>query len=466
MAAMKMGTRTKDKEFSFWNLLGNFEGDKVIWAILFFLMMISILSISSSTSLLAISSRNGSTRLSYAMEQVVIAACGLVLIWLCCKLKKIGPFRLVSRFGFMISLMMLVYLDLHIKLPFLESAKINDAYRCIKVFGFQLHVFEFVKVLMIMYVAWAMDILKKGETSLADSLAAMNPRLSFMNTETARVVLYVLLPIGVTIALIAPGSNSSALFIGVILVVTAIIGGLRWKYVMGLAAAGIVMLSVAYGIQYTFGLNILPRLDLVGTRLRLSTMDPLDSLANLKPGSQDFRNFLDATMQPVSAKVAVSEGGLFGKGPGNSTQRYVVSVMYGDYMYSFIVEEYGLIGGLIILILYGSLLARGALLVRNLDSTYAKTMIAGMVILVSGQALMHILINVDLFPLTGQPLPMISHGNSSFLAFSIVFGIILSVSKLATKKMQREMEAAEPIIVHGDEIRDSLDDLDNLETTE
>ena len=97
---------------------------------------------------------------------------------------------------------------------------------------------------------------------------------------------------------------------------------------------------------------------------------------------------------------------------------------------------------------------------------YAKTMIAGLVLLVSGQALMHILINVDLFPLTGQTLPMISHGNSSFLAFSLVFGILLSVSKMAQKKIEQETAAAAPIFVTEDEVKDGLDDLDQLESSE
>ena len=138
-----------------------------------------------------------------------------------------------------------------------------------------------------------------------------------------------------------------------------------------------------------------------------STPKPSSAASDVYKRQLKFQKILDETMQPVSAKVAVSEGGFFGKGPGNSTQRYVVSVMYEDYIFSFIVEEYGMIGALVILILYGSLLARGSIIVRNCDNHYAKTMIAGLVLLVSGQALMHILINVDLFPLTGQTLPMI-----------------------------------------------------------
>lgn len=140
--------------------------------------------------------------------------------------------------------------------------------------------------------------------------------------------------------------------------------------------------------------------------------------------------------------------------------------MFEDYMYSFIVEEYGLIGGLIVLILYVSLLARGAIIVRNCDNPFAKTAVAGLVLLITGQALMHIMINCDMGPLTGQTLPMISHGNSSFLMFSLAFGIILSISKMAKRKIERETALAGPLVDRSikDDISDRMDDLDRMDS--
>ena len=175
---------------------------------------------------------------------------------------------------------------------------------------------------------------------------------------------------------------------------------------------------------------------------------------------------LDGSKQVISAKVAGSTGGLLGKGPGKSTQRYIVSVMYEDYMYSFIIEEYGLVGGILILMLYGTLLARGSIIVRNCDTVFAKCAVAGLVALISCQALLHILVNVDLMPMTGQNLPMISHGNSSFLCFCVAFGIILSISRMAKKKIARET-AEEMMNAHfgtGDEKSDTLNDLDDFES--
>ena len=136
-------------------------------------------------------------------------------------------------------------------------------------------------------------------------------------------------------------------------------------------------------------------------------------------------------------------------------------------MFSFIVEEYGLWGALIIIILFASLLARGALLAKNCDNYFAKVVLAGLVLMISLQAFMHMAINVHLVPQTGQTLPLISHGASSFLAFSIAFGIILSISRMIHVKVQKQLDKAEPIIVHTpDEVRDGLDDLEALESEE
>jgi len=140
--------------------------------------------------------------------------------------------------------------------------------------------------------------------------------------------------------------------------------------------------------------------------------------------------------------------------------------MFEDYMFSFIVEEYGLLGGLFVIILYTSLLARGSIIVRNCDNHFAKTAVAGLVLLITGQAMMHIMINCDLGPLTGQTLPLVSHGNSSFLMFSLAFGIILSISKMARRKIAREAEKATPLVEHAenDEVGSRLDDLEMMES--
>ncbi|MBQ9711483.1 MAG: FtsW/RodA/SpoVE family cell cycle protein, partial [Bacteroidales bacterium] len=203
----------------------------------------------------------------------------------------------------------------------------------------------------------------------------------------------------------------------------------------------------------------------VGRITRFSE-DPEEKLLSMEKGTKEFYDELDKVRQPISAKVAVSEGGLWGKGPGRSTQRYIVPVMFEDYMFSFIIEEYGILGAIIIMILYCSLLARGSLVVRNCNNVYAKTAEAGLVILISGQAFMHMLINVDLGPMTGQTLPMISHGKSAFLAFSIAFGIILAISRMAKSNIDKEIKNVKPLVepnVEPDPIQESISEVESLD---
>lgn len=192
------------------------------------------------------------------------------------------------------------------------------------------------------------------------------------------------------------------------------------------------------------------------------------SLKEIKQGTQEFQDYLDKIRQPESAKVAIHEGGFLGKGPGNSTQKYTVPLMFSDYMYSFILEEYGLLGGAFVLSLFVSLLARGSIIVRSCDNDYSKTVVAGLTILISAQALMHMFINADLGPLTGQTLPMISHGKSSFICFSLAFGVLLAISKMAKKKIQKEEESSEPLIeglgIRDNNVSDTLDELDKFES--
>ena len=187
-------------------------------------------------------------------------------------------------------------------------------------------------------------------------------------------------------------------------------------------------------------------------------------LNDLKPMSREFYDLLDEIKQPYSAKIAVHEGGIKGKGSGNSTQKYVVSNIYGDYMFSFLIEEYGLIGGIIVIFLYVSLLARGSTIARLCSNEYAKIAVGGLSVLITGQAFMHMFVNVDIGPMTGQTLPLISHGSFAFLVFCIAFGVILSISRMARNRIREEEEAAIPIYDSSkDDIQASLDILEQID---
>ena len=457
----------KHKALRFSDLIDKLEGDKIIWIIVFAIIVFSIVGMASSTSLLA--RLNGTSRLDYAIKQVYVALSGLAVIWAIYKFGKVGFLKFFAKFGFIASVFLLVLLDSHFdKIPFLkpiETYRGSGTWRTIVMFGVPVMVYEVVKVAMVMYLAWALQALKNKETQLADKLANFG-WLRFLSSEEGRVMFYLGAPMVIVFLLELAGSNSSAIFLGLVMGFTVIVGNMKWKYISHLLIAGVIALGLVFGLQKLTGWKFLTRVTTAISRVSDFHGDPIEELHKLEPGTLAFQQVLDGSKQVISAKVAVSTGGLLGKGPGKSTQRYIVSVMYEDYMYSFIIEEYGLVGGILILMLYGTLLARGPIIVRNCDTVFAKCAVAGLVALISCQALLHILVNVDLMPMTGQNLPMISHGNSSFLCFCVAFGIILSISRMAKKKIARET-AEEMMNAHfgtGDEKSDTLNDLDDFES--
>ena len=250
-------------------------------------------------------------------------------------------------------------------------------------------------------------------------------------------------PILLVCVLTLMGSGSSAVFIGVILIATLLIGGAPVKEIALAGAAGIAALLLIMGIYNATDGKVFKKFERIATmNSRLgANYDAAVRLKDVPERSREFYRILGEIKQPYSAKIAVHEGKILGKNSGNSTQKYVTAHVYSDYMYSFIIEEYGLIGGLAILILYVSLLARSSIIARMCNDDFAKFALGGLSLLITGQAFMHILVNVDIGPMTGQTLPLISHGASAFLVFCIAFGIILSISRMAKKKMETIEEA-------------------------
>ena len=437
---------TAKKKRTIWNIFENFEGDKVVWMIVLLLMLISVLCMFSSTSRLLSS---GQSRIDVVKDQLILVAFGIGIIILIYNIRQLGILRWLSKFGFAVSLLLLAALDLKLDLGFVRSIEINGARRILQVGPVQVHVFEVVKVAMIMYLAWAMDALKRG-------------KLKRGNTELAKKIIYIYAPFVVSFLMIIPGSNSAALVIGGMMFITILIGGGNLRDLAILVAAGVLMIGMVLGIFAISKGNAFGRIGTGISRIFEST-DWEQKVLDSRMGSVDYYEALDQIRQPYSAKIAIHEGGILGKGPGASTQRYVVPDISEDYMYSFIIEEYGIFGGIVVLMLYISLLARGSLIVRNCGSElFPKLAVAGLTMLIVMQAFLHMFVNVDIGPMTGQTLPLVSHGSSAFLCFCVAFGIILSVSRYASRKIRKEQMQSAPL-VEREEIKDDLDDLNQLE---
>ena len=455
---------TKKKKFSVWNWMDGFRGDKVILIVAVLLMLTSVISVFSSTPLLAL--EKGIDRISIMTSQLKVVGAGLVLILLLYIFGRSKAYRIVGKYGFLLTLVMLIILVGNLNLGIIQAGEINGARRIIKVFGKQLHVYEFVKVLMVLYLAWALDAYKRGEFRITRWIAATFPRLSGMDKPMGQKVFYIYLPTLITIVLVMTGSNSSALFIGLVLVLIILIGGVRFKDLLVFGAVAAVFVGLVFA-GHKAGVFKNNRIDTAISRFTNDDEATMEILLNSRPGTADYEAARDELKQPVGALLAIKEGGLFGKGIGNSTQKYAVPVIFGDYMFSFLIEETGILGAILLIILYFSLLARGTTVAKDCDDYFDKIVVAGLTILVTGQAFMHMMVNVHfpLVPQTGQTLPLVSHGTTSFVVFSAVFGILLSISRETYLKMKRREANAITIIEHEpDEIETRLNDLDLLDT--
>lgn len=431
------------------------QGDKVVWMILALLILFSIVSIFASTSLLAI--EQSTTRMAIFKEQLMIVGLGIGLVGICYILPSIWLIRVLSQLGFVVSFGLLTIL-----LAGLGSVEFNGAVRALRIGGAQLHVYEVVKVAMVMYLAWAVHTYKEGKFRAISFLAKRFPSINWVMRPVAQRFIYIFIPMMVVCAMVAMGSLSSALFMGGVMVVTILIGGIEFKHLILPAVVALMGAGALVGLHEIAPDKILPRMDTWKKRFS-GGRDYKQDVLTYKPSEKEFRDAIDKLRQPEGAKMAIKEGGLLGKGPGKSTQKYVVAVMFGDYMFSFIVEEYGLWGAILVIMLYVSLLARGSLIAKSCEGLFGKTAVAGLTILISGQALFHMIINIDVGILTGQTLPIISHGNSSFLCFCIAFGIILSISKLAKSNM--EAMQVDPIVASVEEnVQSSLNELDDFDS--
>ena len=427
------------------NVMDRFSGDKVIFLIALFLMLISVVSVFSSTPRLA--NDTGSDRVTIMVTQLKVVALGFVLIFSLYYFGRVEWYRKLSMWGFAVSFGILVILVGHLNLGVVRAAPVNGAWRVLSVMGKQIHVYEFVKVFMIMYLGWALDSFKNHSFKWLPWLASKFERLAFLQKDFWQKSFYIYIPILLTIFMVMMGSNSSALFIGLIMILMILVGGISGKEIGATLALMVLGVGIMFG-AYKAGWLKESRIATAISRITQDDDAVMQTLLTSPRGSLAWNEARDELNQPVGALLAIKEGGLLGKGIGNSTQKYQVPVIFGDYMFSFIVEETGIWGSAILILLYFSLLARGTLVAKECDKYYDKMIVTGLIILVTGQAFMHMAVNVHLplVPQTGQTLPLVSHGTNAFLVFSVVFGILLSISKDARENMARREAEAEPII--------------------
>ncbi len=358
------------------------RGDRTIWMLIALMCFASILAVYSATGSLAWKSKNGDTTI-FLITHVVRLGFGLFLIYLCHlmhyqRYNKLAPFLLLA-------VIPLLFLTL------IFGVRINDAARWISIGGISFQPSEFAKIVLIIYVARELTRKQEYISSWKDAFVP------------------IIVPVLAVCGLIAPANLSTSMVLFVTCIALMFIGRVRPRFIFLLVLLGVVVFAGLLVVGEFF-----PEL------VRVETW-----VSRVK----DYIYNEDGGYQVQQAKIAIANGGVVGVGPGNSISRNFLPYVYADFIYPLICEEYGLIGGLSILILYCMLFFRTVVLVTKSPKAFGAFLAIGLSLSLTIQALANMAVSVHLVPSTGLTLPMISMGGTSIIFTSIALGIILSVSK-------------------------------------
>ncbi len=354
----------------------NLQGDPVIWAVVFMLSLISILVVYSSIGTLAYKFTKSPERLLIRHAFTVLV--GLAAMWFAHKVDY-RYYSKLSKFALWISIPLLIY-------TFTNGVSLNEASRWIEVpivGSFQPS--DFASLALIVNLA---SMLSKRQQNIDDIKESLIPILFWS---------------GVICGLIALTNLSTAVLLLITCMLIMFIGRVPTKYLAMLVFVGILFgsLAVVFGSRGETAKNRI----------------------------LSFVNGTELPFQAKHARIAVATGGVFGKGPGNSDQRNILPHPYSDFVYAIIIEEYGMIGGIVVLMLYLILLHRGMKAAYNSERAFGGLLSAGLSFDLVCQAMVNMGVVVGLGPITGQPLPLISMGGTSMVFTGLAIGIVLSVSR-------------------------------------
>lgn len=354
----------------------NLQGDKVIWAVVFALSLISILVVYSSIGSLAY--KRSASPEGILIKHTFTVFVGLAAMWLAHKVDYRYYSRL-SKIALWISIPLLIY-------TFTNGVSINEAARwiAIPIIG-SFQPSDFASLALIINLA---SMLSKRQQNIDDIKESLIP---------------ILIWCGVICGLIALTNLSTAVLLLATCFLIMFIGRVPVKYLAMLMLVGILAGAVAikFGVRGETAKNRI----------------------------MSFIEGKELPFQAKHARIAVATGGLFGKGPGNSDQRNILPHPYSDFVYAIVIEEYGMAGGFIVLVLYLILLHRGMKAAYNSERAFAGLLSAGLSFDLVCQAMVNMGVVVGLGPITGQPLPLISMGGTSMVFTGLAVGIILSVSR-------------------------------------
>lgn len=363
-------------------LLERTKGDRWIWLIIIMLSMISIMAVYSATGTIAY--QKGISAEKYLLyKHVIFVLMGIGMIYTS-HLLDYKYYAGISKILMIITIPLLIY-------TLLFGTNLNEASRWVKipVIGLTFQTSDLAKLSLITFLA---RMLTKKQENIKDV------KNSFLPIMGSVVIVF---------GLIAKANLSTGLMLFGVSILLLIVGRVSIKQIAFVCAGGVVMVFFLF-------LTV----ERAGTwKSRIDTF--------MNPEQQHS----DKTYQSDHSKIALATGGLFGKGPGNSTERNYLPHPYSDFIFAIIIEEYGTVGGLAIVILYLVLLYRCVRIVTRSPKAFGALLAAGLSFSLTIQAFAHMAVAVGLGPVTGVPLPLVSMGGTSMIFTSIAFGIILSVSR-------------------------------------
>lgn len=379
------------------------KGDKVIWALVFVLALASMLVVYSSTGLLAYKYNKGNTEV-YLFKQIAFIAIGMAVIYFSHRVNYTLYSR-AARILFLLSIPLLVY-------TLFFGVKLNEGSRWIRlpIIKLTFQTSDLAKLALFMYLS---RLLSRKQEIIKDFRKGFIP---------------VMLPVAIICVLIAPANLSTALLVGATSMLLMFIGRVSAKHLgltIGVAAVPVlllIILSLAYYDKEEGKCKDLPAVLEMG---RIPTW--IKRVQNFVYDNKQVDK--DENYQINQAKIAIAQGGLFGLGPGNSVERNFLPHPYSDFIFAIIIEEYGLLGGAFIILVYLLFLFRSIRIFRKCPYAFGAFLALGLSFTLVIQALINMAVAVNLFPVTGVTLPLVSMGGSSFLFTCFAIGIILSVAR-------------------------------------
>lgn len=361
------------------------QGDKIIWSVIILMSLMSILVVYSAASTLAYRSYGGATE--YVLfKHTMLVALGFLATYLCHKIPYHYYSRL-SRFALLASVPLLI-------ITWQFGTTLNEASRWLSVplTGITFQPADLAKLALITNIA---SMLSKRQMTIKEYQSDLTPLMVWT---------------GVICGLIGVSDWSGAGLLFMTCMLLLFIGRVPVKYLGAMLMVGVL----AGMFAFTFG----QRGDTVSSRLKTYLSDS------------------DTPFQAEQAYIAVASGGFSGQGAGKSIQRNFLPHPYSDFIFAIIVEEYGLIGAIVIIGLYLTLLYRGMVAASQTRRAFGGLLAAGLTFSLVVQALVNMCVVVGILPITGLPLPLLSMGGTSLLFTGMTLGMVLSVSRTEQANME------------------------------